>query len=105
MLERPAVRRMVAFGFAVLGLLAVPGLAAEAAAANAVLPKDLVWFTPPGIPGLQGAWVLGAEQKPGAYLLRVKLAPGARIPPHTHPDERNTTVLSGTLHVGFGETF
>lgn len=30
---------------------------------------------------------------------------GGRIPPHTHPDARNATVLAGTLHVGFGATF
>ena len=28
-----------------------------------------------------------------------------RIAPHTHPDERNSTVLSGTLYVGFGAVF
>lgn len=70
-----------------------------------MLPQDLVWFSPPGNASLQGAWVLGAEDKPGPYLLRVKLAPGARIAPHTHPDERNSTVLSGTLYVGFGAVF
>jgi quercetin dioxygenase-like cupin family protein len=35
----------------------------------------------------------------------VKRTPEGRIPPHDHPDERPTTVLSGTLYVGFGETF
>jgi hypothetical protein len=30
---------------------------------------------------------------------------GGRIPPHTHPDERNSTVLAGTISVGFGEVF
>ncbi len=35
----------------------------------------------------------------------MKLAAGGRIPPHTHPDERNSTVLAGTLYVGFGEDF
>jgi quercetin dioxygenase-like cupin family protein len=53
--------------------------------------------------GIQGAWVLGAEQAPGHYILRVKLSSGTIIPPHTHPDERNTTVLTGTIYVGFGE--
>lgn len=50
-------------------------------------------------------WVVGAERRPGPYLLRVKLAAGGRIPPHTHPDACNATVLAGTLHVGFGATF
>jgi len=38
-------------------------------------------------------------------LIRVKLKAGGRIPPHTHPDVRHTTVLSGTLYVGFGASF
>lgn len=70
-----------------------------------ILPDSIHWASPPNVSGLQAAWVLGAEQKPGAYILRVKLAKGTRIPPHTHPDERNTTVLTGTIYVGFGEVF
>lgn len=70
-----------------------------------VLPDTLRWVSPPNVSGLQAAWVLGAEQKPGPYLIRVKLATGASIPPHTHPDERISTVLAGTLYVGFGKTF
>ncbi len=70
-----------------------------------VLPDTLRWVSPPNVSGLQAAWVLGAEQKPGPYLIRVKLATGARIPPHTHPDERISTMLAGTIYVGFGKTF
>jgi quercetin dioxygenase-like cupin family protein len=70
-----------------------------------VRPENLKWFSPPGNPALQGAWVIGSEQSRGAYVLRVNLAAGGRIPPHIHPDERNTTVLSGTLYVGFGNSF
>jgi quercetin dioxygenase-like cupin family protein len=66
-------------------------------------PVDLSWISPPGIPGVHIAWVLGAEQRTGLYSLRVKLDQGAMIPPHQHPDERNSTVLSGTLYVGFGD--
>lgn len=69
-----------------------------------LLPDRLRWVSPPTLSGVQVAWVLGAESTPGPYLLCVKLAAGARIPPHTHPDERNSTVLAGTLYVGFGET-
>ena len=65
----------------------------------------LNWISPPPVPGLQFAWVLGSEKAVGLYALRVKLEKGATIPPHTHPDERHSVVLSGTLYVGFGETF
>jgi quercetin dioxygenase-like cupin family protein len=78
---------------------------AQSGAPVPILPDSLRWVSPAGVSGLQAAWVLGAERNPGIYLLRVKLAAGARIPPHTHPDERNTTVLSGTIYVGFGATF
>jgi len=68
-----------------------------------LLPESFQWFSPPNIPGLRAAWVIGSEKESGAYLLRVRLARGERIPVHTHPDERSSTVLSGTLCVGFGE--
>lgn len=71
----------------------------------AIAPEGAVWITHPAMPGVQGAWLVGAENKPGAYHFRVKMAKGARIPPHTHPDERTSTVLSGTIHVGFGAAF
>lgn len=78
---------------------------AQTAAVKPVLPQELVWSVRPNNPSVQGAWVLGAEKKPGPYLFRVKLAAGGKIPPHSHPDERNTTVLAGTIYVGFGEVF
>lgn len=91
---------------AVLASCAGSVLAADEAPTPAVvLPTALTWTSPPNNPALQAAWVLGAEKQPGPYILRVKLAAGGKIAPHTHPDERNSTVLSGTLYVGFGKTF
>lgn len=88
-----------------MGVLAADAVQADDITPAPILPESLRWFSPPGNAAVQGAWVLGAEDKPGAYLLRVKLAADARIPPHTHPDARHTTVLSGTLYVGFGAAF
>lgn len=67
-----------------------------------ILPDSLKWFSPPNNAQLKGAWVIGAERVSGVYVLRVMLAKGGKIPAHTHPDTRNSTVLSGTLYVGFG---
>ena len=90
-------------------LLLSAGFVAQATAQNDVptpiLPDRLHWAGPPQIPALKAAWVLGSEQKPGPYILRVRLAANGLIPAHIHPDERHTTVLSGTIYVGFGETF
>lgn len=77
---------------------------AQTVAPKIVSPDSAQWSSPPAIPGLQAAWLVGAQDKPGLYILRVKLKAGAIIPPHTHPDDRNTTVLSGTIYIGFGDT-
>lgn len=79
------------------------GVAAQQATGPApILPESLEWFSPPGNPALRGAWVVGSEQSPGLYVLRVMLAEGGRIPAHAHPDTRHSTVVSGTLYVAFG---
>jgi quercetin dioxygenase-like cupin family protein len=70
-----------------------------------ILPEALEWSSPPTLGGVRGAWIIGAEGRAGTYVFRVQLAADARIPPHTHPDTRYTTVLSGTLQVGFGTDF
>ena len=98
------MRRCIAVVFCLVGVLSAAAVG-QSNVPFPILPDSLRWVSPPSVSGLQMAWVLGSEQKPGAYILRVKLEGGARIPPHTHPDERNTTVLTGVLYVGFGEIF
>ncbi|HXH02230.1 MAG TPA: cupin domain-containing protein [Candidatus Competibacteraceae bacterium] len=78
---------------------------AQPIAPQPILPESLQWFGPPDNPALKGAWVLGAEKDAGPYILRVMLAKDGKIPSHRHPDTRYTTVLSGTLYVGFGDAF
>ncbi len=85
-------------------LAALPAFA-EAPRPQPLLPEQLQWQSPPQVPGAQIGWMLGAEKAAAPYVFRVKLMPGAKAFPHTHPDERVTTVLSGTLYVGFGTVF
>lgn len=82
---------------------ALASMAADAPAPKVVLPDRLTFTSPPAIPDLRSAYVLGAESAAGSYAIRVKLKAGGRVPVHTHPDTRYSTVLSGTLYVGFGE--
>ena len=72
---------------------------------NVVKQESLTFSGPPALPGLSAAWAIGSESGSGLYALRVKLKAGGKLPPHTHPDARLTTVLSGTLSIGFGESF
>jgi len=37
--------------------------------------------------------------------LRLKFPKGFRIAPHTHPDSREVTILSGIFATGYGEKF
>ena len=47
----------------------------------------------------------GDPRKPGFFTMRLKLPAGGRLEPHTHPADERVTVLSGSVRVGFGETF
>lgn len=100
--ESVTLRRLAA----AIGVLGFIGCAsADSHRPAPILPDELDWSSPPALPALAGAWLLGSESSVGAYVLRVRLDGNGRIPPHTHPDLRYTTVLSGTLYVGFGTTF
>jgi hypothetical protein len=70
----------------------------------AVMPDQVKWGSAPGLPAdWQIAVLMGDPTKAGAYVERVKLPPSAMIPPHTHPDNENITVLSGSFGIGEGE--
>ncbi len=68
------------------------------------LPDEVRWTSAPTLAApAQVAVVYGDPRKPGLYATRVKLPDGYRIAPHTHPDERVYTVISGTFYIGFGD--
>jgi quercetin dioxygenase-like cupin family protein len=54
--------------------------------------------------GMDAAFIIGAPSQPGLYTIRVHITDGGLMPPHSHPDDRMITVLSGVLHYGFGAT-
>src|SRR5262249_21566823 len=72
-----------------------------------VPPDDVKWGkAPPALPaGAQAAVLVGDPSKAGAYVVRVKLPDGYKVPPHWHPTDENVTVIKGTLMIGKGETF
>jgi quercetin dioxygenase-like cupin family protein len=71
-----------------------------------IVPDQIKWSQSPSIPsGGQVATVYGDPRKPAPYITRVRLPADYRIPPHTHPEERVYTVISGTFYIGFGEQF
>jgi quercetin dioxygenase-like cupin family protein len=47
---------------------------------------------------------MGSPETSGLYTIRVRISEGGLMPPHSHPDARQITVVSGDLYYGFGET-
>lgn len=72
---------------------------------RAVLPGDIAWVQRRSSPDVFYAGIYGTPEKAGPYAFRVRAQAGHRLAPHTHPDERTVTVLSGTYWSGVGETF
>jgi quercetin dioxygenase-like cupin family protein len=84
------------------------GLAAYASPPDAA-PADPwmqgVKFAPMGsAEKAEAATVAGSQREAGLYTIRVHVAKGGRIAPHTHPDARILTVVSGEVFYGFGAT-
>jgi len=71
------------------------------------LPDAIKWQEgPPSLPkGAQVALLEGDPGKEGAFVMRVKMPDGYRVPPHIHPKTERVTVISGTLNIGMGEKF
>jgi quercetin dioxygenase-like cupin family protein len=99
------------------GALAVMALALGVSAASptrshaeidptaiAVVPFDKLDFK--GKPGqAQIATVFGDATKPGMYGIVIKWPPHTFSRPHSHPNERYVTVLSGTWWINTGAKF
>ena len=70
-------------------------------------PTEMSWTSqgPLAAPGMEQLKLVGNPAQPGPYTLRLKFPKGYRIAPHTHPDSREVTVLSGVYATGYGETF
>jgi quercetin dioxygenase-like cupin family protein len=101
-MSQNAWKACIAFGLLSASLFLGANLAVADDTRIVKLPQDISFTGPPE--GVQIAVLYGDPAKPGLYVLRLKLAPGAKVMPHTHPEEvRTLTVLSGTLYFGLGD--
>lgn len=77
---------------------------------NSTMPEmqihedQIIYKAFPALPDIKYAFLLGAIDKAGPYLIRVKLQKDGKVLPHTHPDDRIVTILSGEVYVGYGTT-
>lgn len=92
----------------VAGFLAAIALPVCVVAADdhhaAVQPDALKWSAPAAYAnGAQLAVVKGDPTKEGMYVVRLKVPAGFKIAAHTHPNDENVTVLSGSFNIGTGD--
>ncbi|HJZ66891.1 MAG TPA: cupin domain-containing protein [Blastocatellia bacterium] len=67
-----------------------------------ISPADLKWVDMPTGQGQRRAVLFGDPAKASPYTIRMRFPPNSIIPPHSHPDDRQVTVVSGTLYLGQG---
>ena len=73
---------------------------------RSVLPENIAWKPYPGFPaGVRNTAMVGDPSKPGPYTIRVKVPAGVKLMPHTHPEDRVYTVISGVFYIGLGDRF
>ncbi len=67
------------------------------------LPEQINWVANPG--GSESAVLVGDPAKPGLYVVLNKLKAHHNSKPHSHPNDRFITVISGTWWVGTGTDY
>jgi len=101
-------------GTAIAGALLLLGVASAeegtpvAPPAMIVVQPDIIAWgpPPPGLPaGSKAAVLAGNPGAEGSYTIRAWMPDGYKVMPHWHAADENLTVISGTLHVGMGDTF
>ena len=71
-----------------------------------VLPESIPWNAFPAFPpSVQLAVLVGDTTKPVPYVIRVKVPRGVKLMPHSHPEDRVYTVISGIFYIGVGTKF
>ena len=73
----------------------------------ALTPVEMKWEGQGGLAaaGMEQLNLVGNPNQPGPYTVRLKFPKGLKIAPHSHPDSREVTILSGLYATGYGEKF
>ena len=96
-------KHLVIASLLALGAIPMYAIAADDHHAT-VQAGELKWSAPAAYgKGAQFAVVKGDPTKEGMYVVRLKVPGGFKIPAHTHPNDENVTVLSGSFNIGTGD--
>jgi quercetin dioxygenase-like cupin family protein len=73
---------------------------------KSIMPEDIEWKPFPAFPpAVRLAVLVGEPTRSGPYVVRVKVPSGVTLMPHTHPEDRIYTVMSGVFYIGLGDRF
>ena len=72
-------------------------------AISITLPDNIEWVAKPS--GSESAVLVGDPSKPGLYVVLNKWKAHHNSKPHSHPNDRFITVISGTWWVGTGTDY
>src|SRR5215470_20417197 len=73
---------------------------------RSILPEEIDWKPFPAFPpSARLAVIVGRPSEKGPYVIRVKVPRGVKLMPHTHPEDRIYTVISGIFYIGLGDQF
>jgi quercetin dioxygenase-like cupin family protein len=73
---------------------------------RSILPEQIEWRPFPAFPPqARLAILVGDPAKAGPYVIRVKMPADGKLMPHSHPEDRIYTVMSGVFYIGRGERF
>jgi quercetin dioxygenase-like cupin family protein len=73
---------------------------------RSILPEEMDWQPFPAFPpSVRLAVIVGHPSAPGLYVIRVRASGGAKLMPHSHPEDRVYTVMSGVFYIGLGDQF
>jgi quercetin dioxygenase-like cupin family protein len=73
---------------------------------KAIISDDMEWKSFPAFPAsVHLAVVVGQPSDEGLYVIRVRVPRDVKLPPHTHPEDRVYTVISGIFYIGLGDRF
>ena len=73
---------------------------------GAIYQENIKWLPFAAFPPQARLAVLvGNPNLAGPYVTRVKVPAGVKLMPHTHPEDRIYTVISGVFYIGLGAKF
>ena len=96
---------LAAVSAACLLSMAAASPAAEQPATPIVVPAEALTWNPTPFPDVSVAVISGNPAASGMYVIFAKYRPGGKSAPHTHPDQRVVTIISGTYYAGAGIEF